>query len=213
MNTKYPKYYVYEALYKRYFKRDVKELIDLANISNSDKILDLCGGNGRLTKELIKLSNDVSYLDQEKDMIPSELSLLGIKVYNNSIQDFINTTTEKYNKVFCQQAINYWLLNIDINKFANIFEHNGLFIFNTFKNKPTKEPMIKQYIIDNVSFLEISYLINNKVHHIQIREGYEPHYTTFDWIDMEKIYNLLNQYFEIETIEDKSTLIYKCKRY
>lgn len=213
MNTKYPKYQTYEALYKRYFKRDVKELIDLANISNNDKLLDLCGGNGRLTKELIKLSNNVFYLDQEKDMIHGELSLQGIKVYNCSIQDFIDTSSNKYNKVFCQQAINYWLLNIDLKKFSNIFEHDGIFIFNTFKNKPTEEPMIKQYIIDNVNFLEISYLINNKVHHIQIREGYEPHYTTFDWIDKETICDILNPYFKIEIIEDKATLIYKCKRY
>ncbi len=213
MNTKYPKYYVYENLYKRYFKRDVNELINLANISKSDKILDVCGGNGRLSRELIKLSNDVSYLDQEMDMIPKDLSTLGIEIYNMSIKEFINKSKIKYNKVFCQQAINYWLLNIDIKLFSNIFEKNGIFIFNTFQNKPSKEPMIKQYIIDDVNYLEVSYLIDNKVHHIQIRENYEPHYTVFDWIDEETYKIILSPYFEIETFKENSTIIYKCRRY
>ena len=77
-NMKYPKYNVYENLYKRYFLKGVKYLIEEANIEMFDKVLDICGGNGRLSKELIKLSNDVTYLDKEKDMIPEELKKLGI---------------------------------------------------------------------------------------------------------------------------------------
>ena len=67
---KYPKYYVYENLYKRYFLKGIDYFIQSAELSSKDKILDICGGNGRLTKELIKYSSDVSYLDKEKDMIP-----------------------------------------------------------------------------------------------------------------------------------------------
>ena len=213
METKYPKYDVYEILYKRYFKRDVKELIDLGEILETDKVLDICGGNGRLTKKLIEINNNVSYLDQELDMIPEELSSLGVTVYNMSIQEFIKNPQEKYNKVFCQQAINYWLLDIDVELFSNIFEKDGVFIFNTFANKPTKEPMIKQYQIDDINFLEVSYLVGNKVHHIQVREDYAPHYTVFNWIDEETIRNILSPYFDIEVIRDKGTSIYKCRRY
>ena len=212
MNNKYPTYYVYEDIYKRFFKRDAKELIDLGEISYSDKVLDVCGGNGRLTKRLVEMCNNVSYIDQELEMIPTYLTTLNVKIYNTSIQEFVNNTIEKYNKVFCQQAINYWLLNIDINKFSNIFEKDGLFIFNTFSNKPTKKPMIKEYTIDNINYLEISYLIKNKVHHIQIREDYEPHYTVFDWIDEITIKDILSPYFNIELIKDNNTSIYKCRR-
>jgi len=209
---KYPKYYIYENLYKRYFLKGVDYLIKEANLSSNDKILDICGGNGRLTKELIKISNDVSYLDKEKDMIPSNLKELGIKVYNDSIENFVNNTKEKYTKVFCEQAINYWLSNIDIYKFSNIFSKNALFIFNTFSNKPTNKPMIKEYVLDNINYLEISYLIDNKVYHIQICEGYEPHFTVFDWISKEKYIELLSTYFEVKVNDNGKSSLYICKR-
>src|SRR5690625_4432493 len=118
---KYPKYYIYEKLYRRYFLKGVDYFIKEANLTSHDKVLDICGGNGRLTKELIKFSDNVSYLDKEKDMIPLDLEQLGIKVYNDSVENFIDTTHEKYTKVFCEQAINYWLLNIDIKKFSSLF--------------------------------------------------------------------------------------------
>lgn len=209
---KYPKYNVYEEIYKRFFKRSVNELIDLAKIEKENKVLDICGGNGRLSKELLKYTNNVSYLDQEKDMIPEELSELGIKVYNMPIQNFVQNIPEQYDRVFCQQAINYWLLNIDMEKFSKILKEDGVFVFNTFSNKPTKEPMIKSYQIDGEKYLEISYLIENKVYHIQIRQGYEPHFTVFDWIDEETYHKLLSSYFEIENINDGKTTIYVCRR-
>lgn len=209
---KYPKYFIYEELYKRYFLKGVDYFIKEANLTSKDKILDVCGGNGRLSKELIKFSNNVSYLDKEKDMIPLDLEQLGIKVYNDSIEDFVKNSNEKYTKVFCEQAINYWLLYIDIKKFSSFFEKDGLFIFNTFSNKPSKKPMIKEYILDDKSYLEISYLVENKVHHIQICEGYEPHFTVFDWISKEQYEKLLLPYFDIEIKNESKSSLYICKR-
>ena len=105
---KYPKYYIYEKLYKKYFLKGVEYFVKEAGVTSKDKVLDICGGNGRLTKELMKFSDDVSYIDEEKDMIPGDLEQLGIKIHNCSIESFIENTKEKYTKVFCEQAINYW---------------------------------------------------------------------------------------------------------
>lgn len=209
---KYPKYYIYENLYKRYFLKGVDYFIKEANLNSNDKILDICGGNGRLTKELIKYSNNVSYLDKEKDMIPMDLENLGITIYNDSIENFINNINEKYTKVFCEQAINYWLLNIDIKKFSDLFKKDGLFIFNTFSNKPSNKPMVKEYLLDDINYLEISYLIDNKVYHIQVCEGYEPHFTTFDWISKEQYLELLSPYFDVKIKDDGKSSLYICKR-
>lgn len=209
---KYPHYSIYENLYKRFFNKGVQYFIDEADIQVDDKILDICGGNGRLTKDLKRHCENVSYLDQEKDMIPEDLKSLGIKVYNNSIENFVETTNEKYSKVFCEQAINYWLLNIDIEKFSNIFEKDGCFIFNTFSCKPQIKPMVKEYEMENKKFLEISYLVNEKVYHIQICEGYEPHFTTFDWISEETYLKLLSPYFNIQIKDNGKSALYICKR-
>ena len=209
---KYPKYTDYEKMYKRYFDKGVGYLIDKADLKRDDKVLDICGGNGRLTRELLKRCNDVSYLDRETDMIPEDLEKLGVRVYNEDVETFVNLSQEKYNKVFCEQAINYWLLNINIEQFSNIFLPNGLFIFNTFSNMPTKNPMIKQYTIDGINYFEISYLVDNKVEHIQIREGYSPHFTEFDWISQEQYRELLSPYFDIELFDNGKSSLYKCKR-
>ena len=209
---KYPKYYIYENLYRRYFLKGVDYFIKEADLVSDDRVLDICGGNGRLSKELIKFTSNVSYLDKEKDMIPVELKQLGVEVYNDSIENFINNANQKYTKVFCEQAINYWLLNVNVKKFSNLFEKDGLFIFNTFSNKPSNKPMIKEYILDDKNYLEISYLIDGKVYHIQVCEGYEPHITVFDWISEEQFKKLLSPYFDIEIKNDGKSSLYICKR-
>lgn len=209
---KYPKFDVYEKLYKRYFKKGVDYLIDEGNIQNDDKVLDLCGGNGRLTRRLKMLSNDVTYVDQEKDMIPADLEDLGVNVKNMSVQEFVNGNEDEFDKVFCEQAVNYWMLHIDIQKFSKMLKKNGLFIFNTFSSRPSEKPMIKEYVIDDISYLEISYLVDNKVSHVQIREGFEPHFTVFDWISEEDYRSILEPYFDIEIKDNGKSALYICRR-
>lgn len=209
---KYPKYKDYEKMYKKYFNKGVDYLIDVANISKDDKVLDLCGGNGRLTRKLKELCNDVSYVDQEKDMIPDSLEKEDIMVYNYSVQEFLNINELKYDKVFCQQAVNYWLLKTDIDRFSKIFKKNGLFIFNTFSKKPSIKPVIKEYVIDNINYLEISYLVGNEVNHIQVREGFEPHFTKFDWISENEYKKLLSPYFDIKIDNNGTSSVYICRR-
>ncbi len=209
---KYPKYTVYENLYKRYFTKGVTYLTEQAHLSKDDKVLDLCGGDGRLSKELIKLTPSVTYVDQEKDMIPPDLESLGIKVLNQSVQEFLDTNINKYDVVFCEQAINYWLLTINPAKLSNIFNKDGLFIFNTFKIKPPIKPLVKEYSLDNINYVEVSYLVDKKVHHIQIRENYQPHYTVFDWISKEEYFKILSPYFEIKLIERAKSSLYICRK-
>lgn len=209
---KYPKYNDYEKMYKRYFNKGVDYLLEHANLKNTDKVLDLCGGNGRLTKKLKTICQDVSFLDQETDMIPKNLESLGIKVYNTSVQNFVNSTTNKYDKIFCEQAVNYWLLDTNIEKLSNILNKDGLFIFNTFSKKPTQKPMIKEYTIDNIDFLEISYLVENMVEHIQIRTDYKPHFTEFAWISKEDYERIMSPYFNITIYDNGRSALYICQK-
>lgn len=209
---KYPRYDVYENMYKRYFKKGVDYLVQEADLKEYDKVLDLCGGNGRLTLELKSKVDDVTYVDQERDMIPDYLKDLEIKVINKSVEDFVREEKEKYDKVFCEQAVNYWLKSIDIKEFAKIFNKNGLFIFNTFASKPSNKPMIKEYEIDDVNYLEISYLVGDKVEHVQIREGYEPHFTEFDWISEEEFKHILSPYFDVSVILNGKSALYVARR-
>ena len=209
---KYPNYNIYEELYKRYFKRDAKELIHLTKINQTDEILDLCGGTGRLSKCLLNYTNHITYVDQEKDMTRKELKNTNIKIYHQTIQNFLEKNEKKYDKVFCQQAINYWFLSTNIEKLNNIIKPNGVFIFNTFYKKPSTKPRIKEYKIKEKQYLEISYLINHKVHHVQIEEGIPPHITTFDWIEENTFDTILSPYFTIKKRKEGNTLIYICTK-
>lgn len=209
---KYPRYDVYEAMYRRYFKKGVDYLVNEADLKKGDKVLDLCGGNGRLTLVLKSKVDDVTYVDQEKDMIPEYLKRAGIKVINQRVEDFVYEAQEKYDKVFCEQAVNYWLKSIDMEEFAKILKKDGLFIFNTFASKPSNKPMIKEYEIDDANYLEISYLVGEKVEHVQIREGYEPHFTEFDWISDEEFKKILGPYFDVKVILNGKSALYVARR-
>ncbi len=209
---KYPKYDIYEMMYKRYFNKGVDYLIKEGDLKKDDFVLDICGGNGRLTKEVLKYTKNVSYVDREKDMIPLELEEMGVKVYNEKIEDFVNMGKNKYTKVFCEQAINYWLLKIDVEKLASIIKKDGLFIFNTFIKEPTIKPMIKTYDLEGISYMEISYLVDKKVKHVQICEGLSPHFTEFDWISEEDYKNILEPYFDITIKKENNSALYICRR-
>lgn len=89
---------------------------------------------------------------------------------------------------------------------------DGLFIFNTFSIKPSNKPMTKEYVLDDINYLEISYLIKNKVQHIQVCEGYEPHFTVFDWIPKKRYDEILSPYFDIKIKDDGKSALYICKR-
>ena len=55
-------------------------------------------------------------------------------------------------------------------------------------------------------------LKDNKVQHIQVCEGYEPHFTVFDWISKEQYKKLLSSHFDIEIKDDGKSSLYICKR-
>ena len=207
---KYPVYTEYESVYKRYFLKGVDYIVNKVSINKDDKVLDLCGGNARLTKELIKYSNHVSYLDREKDMIPNWLSNEGVTVYNEDINEFIKHNEIKFDKVFCMQAVNYYLDDIDMELFVRIFNKGGVFVFNTFNNKPSITPYVKEYSLDNESYVEVSYLVNDEVYHIQVKENHLPHFTRFKYISRVRYFELLSKYFDIEVYEDKGSSVYVC---
>lgn len=216
IDMKYPKYEEYEKIYLNYFKRCSSELIKHSNLKKGDRVIDLCGGNGRLTIEAVKHGAKVDYLDAEKDMIPYEkLKDNNVKVLNMSVQEFVDKdiNKEKYNKMLCQQAINYWFLTTDIKKLSDLLKQEGTFVFNTFNKKPSLEPTEKIYFIENDKFIEISYLTKcDKVQHIQIRQGHKPHFTEFDWISEETFREKLSSYFDIKIIKENNTSIYVCTK-
>jgi SAM-dependent methyltransferase len=212
---KYPDYKTYEKLYQRYInKQNLYDMMDLAGSYKDKNFLDICCGNGAATTEAIKRkAKSCCVIDQEYKMIP-KIFTKSNDVYILPVKEALGEINrKKYNIAFCRQGINYWLDKISIQLLHNIMDKNGIFIFNTFNTCPTKEPMIKEYEIDAVKFVEISYLEGDDiVHHVQVREGYPPHITRFRWFSKEYIKNCLDKYFNYGIITKNKTDIYKCVR-
>jgi len=117
----------------------------------------------------------------------------------------------QYDIVACRQAINYWFNARSVALLASLVRSGGVFVFNTFNTRPSETPKIKQYHHKGVSFTEISYVDpTNMVHHVQIREGMEPHVAKFQWIAPDSFDLFLGKYFKIEKTTRNRTDYYKC---
>ncbi len=127
----------------------------------------------------------------------------------------INKKT-KIDVAVCQQGVNYWLDDNHVKCLYGLMNKGGIFIFNTFNQKPPKKPKVKKYSLQingrERYYIEVSYLIGKEVHHIQTCDGLPPHVTSFKWFSRNFLTDILKPYFDIEIIRDKKTDIYKCVR-
>jgi len=211
---KYPDYNVYDVLYRNYFARNPKELIDLAfqnGLKENSIVADFCGGGGRLTNLLNSppYNLKVVYVDQESKMIPKNLNAT---VYNCNVEKFIHLYKNKLNAIFCQNAVTYWFNKINVKDLHDKLEQNGLFVFNSFLTKPPFTPTIKKYQLQDKNYAEISYSIDDKIFHVQTCEGYEPHFTVFDYISENQFIEKLNSYFDVKVVKSEKTGIFICQR-
>ena len=215
---KYPRGELYETLYAKYInEKNLFEMMDLAGDYKGKNFLDICAGTGRATIEALNRGVDYcAIIDKEKDMVSKNIVFRSdVTIYFGDVREAFGNI-EKYGKdydiAFCRQGVNYWLDQSNVTILSNIMNKGGVFVFNTFNTKPSIYPMTKEYQIDKEEFVEISYLVKNTVHHVQVREGYAPHITEFKWISPEKFKKYLEIYFEVNIITKGKTDIYICRK-
>jgi len=224
---RYPKYKTYELLYAKYINQEnLCEMMDLAGKDYAGKnFLDICCGSGRATQEAFKRNSPFCCtIDKEHRMVPHDMgNSQGIhQHFTETVEEGLNIIINNpyvsrkdisFEIAFCRQGINYWLTEETGKLLFEIMREGGVFIFNTFNTKPSFKLMIKEYKIETVNFCEISYMgEKDTVHHIQIREGFAPHITEFQWMSREYFQNCLAKYFKIDIITKGKTDIYKCIR-
>lgn len=209
---KYPSAETYRKLYQRFYEgRSVQDLIELAHPIEDKTVLDLCGGDGRLALKAVQCgAKAVILVDREKNMTVESPD---IKIFISSVQEFLNdckTWKCKFDRILCQQAVNYWLDHNTAKLVSEVLKQEGIFVFNTFYNKPSEKPTAKAYEIDGLNFVEISWLVGNMVHHVQIMEGMESHTTEFMWLSPEYLMDTLSEYFDVEVKRDRNSSLYRC---
>lgn len=219
--NEYPDCETYKALYKRFYDgRQPAELLDLAGNLKDKIVLDICAGDGRLSLEAIKRgASRVFFIEKEEKMFSKELrnavdkNTYEISPHIGSAKKILRELRMgHFDIAFCRQGVNYWLNESTAKSVADVVMNQGLFIFNTFNAQPSEKPILKTYELDGKKFGEVSWLVGDTVHHVQIREGLPPHTTSFRWLSPEYLKKILSPYFNIQLIVDGSTSIYRCSR-
>lgn len=217
----YPSYMIYNKLYSKYvYKRPLSDLVDLAGNLDGKRVVDLCGGEGRLAKYVARrFRANVTLVDQCKDMMPNEEEMpYGVQcVQSDADSFFMNSTEKSFDVVFCRQAINYWFSESSIKHLSKRMRLGGKLIFNTFMYKPPEKPTVKEYRYSskagNFNYVEISWLVDDKVHHVQVCEGMPSHVTVFKYLGMYETTDILKENgFKVKMHPDEKTLIYVCTK-
>lgn len=216
---RYPNAETYRNLYQRFYQgRSTQDLLELGYPIRDKSILDLCGGGGRLSLKALQYgAKRVVLVDSEEAMVRTVSP--AIEVVVSGVEKFLNLTSWRsaereiyYDRIFCQQAVNYWLDRSCAQIIHQLLSRDGMFIFNTFHNKPSEKPTVKEYEIEGKKFIEVSWLVNNIVHHVQIREGMPSHTTSFNWLSPEYLIEMLSEFFYVEVKKDRNTSLYRCKK-
>jgi len=218
MTNEYPDYKTYKKLYLRYYDgRDVAELLRLLEPLRGTRLLDLCAGEGQLTlKALEEGAREVVVVDAEPAMISPVLRQhQQVRVATMSVHDALNAMHargESFERIACRQAVNYWLNEETARLSANILTPGGIFAFNTFNQKPSEKPRVLQYELEDHVFVEVSWLVGDTVHHLQVREGMMPHHTSFNWFPPELLREILEPYFVATEERHDKTSLYRCEK-
>lgn len=217
----YPTIEEYAFLYKKYLQGTRSEqMINLVPFNlNNTKVLDICGGGGRISNLVLEKGAEVVLVDNCANMTKNlkntnkfKMSHLSINSYLiEKVKDVKSKISEPFDVAFCQQAINYWFNFENIALLSYCLNQGGVFIFNTFNTKPESYPIPKEYTLDNIKYMELSWLIHGKtVQHVQIAEGITVHTTQFKWVSPEEFQQVLSHFFDLSTINEGKSTIYVC---
>jgi SAM-dependent methyltransferase len=209
----YPDYNTYTKLYGRYLKKGPERFFAKCD-PNGKSVLDLCSGGGQLsTYALEHGASNVLMVDLARQMCNPDFKGLGRTCrIETEVEGFLACNKIQYDIVVCRQAVNYWFLNVNGKDIARAVTKSGMFVFNTFGNKPSETPTVREYYHEGVAYKELSYLIDGKIHHVQAATGIPPHFTVFDWIDWREYRQKLSPYFILDEVVEGPSSMWYCTR-
>lgn len=215
----YPAHDLYAKLYARYLKpARCEQLLDLAGPLQGRRVYDLCGGGGRLARLAAQRGAQVTLIDESVLMTPPPdlAAAEGLEIVHADVPSALRLLPPAH-VLLCQQAVNYWLNEESAALVARATTPGGCFVFNTFAQRPSSQPRVKQYEEEGASFAELSWLVEGPegqevVEHVQVREGYSPHTTRFAWIAPERFEAWLQPHFDCHVLHEGATSVWKCVR-
>ena len=211
----YPDHDTYRALYARFYLGRFESL-SLLDPLQGTRVLDLCGGDGRLALGALESgATKATLVDVSEAMIPAGLAEAGVTVKRSPVGAFLKfhwmyDKEKSFDRAVCRQAVNYWLTEDTAGMVAGVLTQGGIFAFNTLSRKPPEKPRVLNYELGGHEFVEVSWLAGKLVHHVQVRAGLEPHCTAFAWLAPEAIKSMLDPHFKVVEIRQGKSSLYRC---
>lgn len=211
----------YAVLYFKYLQRNrTKQMVDLAGDLKGKRVVDLCAGGCRLSKEVLKRKPKTIVAVDESLRMLQPIVLYNVpgdspinKICISAEEALTCLTPGGTDAMFCQQGVNYWFQPEHAKLIKKVLAPNGVFIFNTFSQEPSKLPYIKNYLYHGRDYVEISWLVKDMVKHVQIVSGMDPHFTEFRWIPPKEFKDAFKAArFKTEIHSSGNTDIYVCRR-
>lgn len=213
----YPDHRTYRELYSRFLGgKDIDTFKQLFGPLEGKDFLELCCGEGQLTRAAFTAgAGTAAVVDAETLMIPTALktdSRVDTRAgHVREVLSQMKVKGELFHVVACRQAVNYWLSDTSAGGLvASVLRKDGVFAFNTFNTRPLKKPRVLEYEHAGSQFAEVSWLVGNTVHHVQIREGMAPHATSFLWISPKQFRERLEPFFRVREQRSGKTSFWHC---
>jgi SAM-dependent methyltransferase len=216
----YPDYNTYTKLYGRYLKKSVDRFFR-DDDPKGKIVLDLCAGGGQLSQYALEHgAARVVMVDTAPQMLnPTFKKDDRVYQVRQDVSDYIRNfrmgpykEDPQFDIVVCRQAVNYWFLNVSGEDIANVVKKDGWLVFNTFGNRPSDTPTIREYYHEGIAYKEISYRVDEMIHHVQTATGFPPHITKFPWIDRGDFSMKLNPHFNCCEMIDGPSSMWYCRK-
>lgn len=204
----------YNFLYSRYLQNPGK-LLELSKYHINHHLLDLCGGTGAVSLEALKLGASplkITLVDLHPRCHDQRIAQLAGKALD-ILKELYNKGMT-FNTIVCRQAFAY--LEIESNAgdqlahlLALLIAPGGCFTFNSFIRPRWSA---KTYFFDGKRYIELAGYFRRFVFHLQIALGIGYDLTFSKWQREERIFEIFDRYFDVETRWSHHAIYWICTR-
>jgi len=204
----------YDLLYARWLA-DPGRLLDLADWQPGQRLLDLCGGTGAVTREALQRGaspDSITLLDLNPRL--PDLSVRTVAGQAERVGFLLDGEWTTYDVIVCRQAFSYLdLTGLSRINFpasvAALLKPSGKFVFNTFVRPKWSA---KRYTYDGQSYFEVSGYFGRTVWHLQASPGLGWDVSRFHWFTEAEIRNLLARWFRVEVNKSDTSIRWVCTK-
>lgn len=210
----------YEQLYARWLVNP-GSLLDLAGYVPGQRLLDLCGGSGAVSKEALRRGADPSTillvdLNPRCSEVPSraaDCNQLG-SIFGNADLAVEQANFGTFDLVVCRQALAY----LDFHRWPGrgtpiwlrtLLKFGGKFVFNTFSRPKFA---LKTYKFEGRRFVEASGFRGQTVWHLQAGWGLGYDVTRFHWYTEADLRRIFEPHFDCVVTGNEKSQRWLCTR-